>query len=224
MSYSTLLALLLPQESYSVEQPKLAAELQAEGNALDKIALYAQRVLNGITPFFAADLLADWERVLALTPGVSDTYQARQARVLAKLAETGGLSIPYFTQLALGMGYRITIDEIEPFRAGINRAGEVLYPEDSIWLWRVNVFSSNIITYLFRAGASAAGESLMSFGDPIIESAFNDLKPAHTYCFFAYNVDLIRRPYYDGSFKFDGRTRYSRDGNTILNNAGTAGV
>lgn len=209
MSYNTLLALLLPQESYSAAQPNLSAELLAEGNVLDKTALYAQKVLNGVTPFFAADLIVDWERVVGITPGANSTYQERRERVLIKLREIGGLSIPYFIRLAESIGYTITIDELEPFRAGVNRTGEPLYSEDSIWIWRVNVFNSNQKAYRFRAGASAAGESLMSFGDDILETTLNDLKPAHSYCYFAYNVDRLRLPYYDGSFSFDGDTSFS---------------
>jgi uncharacterized protein YmfQ (DUF2313 family) len=143
MSYSPLLALLLPQDSYNTTLPNISAELLAEGNALDKTALYAQKVLNGVTPFFAADLIADWERVVGISPGPNSTYQERRERVLIKLREIGGLSIPYFVRLAESIGYSITIDELEPFRAGVNRTGEPLYSEDSIWIWRVNVFNSN---------------------------------------------------------------------------------
>ncbi|MGJ8503284.1 YmfQ family protein, partial [Glaesserella parasuis] len=31
-----------------------------------------------------------------------------------------------------------------------------------------------------------AGERLTDFGDRILEEFFTDLKPAHTYCYFAY--------------------------------------
>jgi uncharacterized protein YmfQ (DUF2313 family) len=106
--------------------------------------------------------------------------------VLAKLAETGGLSIPYFTRLAAGMGYRVTINEPQPFRAGINRAGEQLWVADILWVWQVVVHGDTTQTYRFQAGMSAAGERLTAFGDQVIESVFNDLKPADTFVYFAY--------------------------------------
>jgi len=80
----------------------------------------------------------------------------------------------------------ITIDEPQPFRAGVNRAGDTLYAPEIIWVWRVNVKNSDTVVYHFRAGASAAGERLTSFSNQTIESLFNDLKPAHTFCYFTY--------------------------------------
>jgi hypothetical protein len=99
-------------------------------------------------------------------------HQQRQQRVLAKLAEVGGLSIPYFIQLASNLGYIITIDEPQPFRAGVNRAGDRLWVEDIIWVWRVNIQNSGTQSYRFRSGSSAAGERLTTFGDPVIEEVF----------------------------------------------------
>lgn len=186
MSYYRLLNLLLPKVSYSPEQPRLKASLTAEASLFEGVETSAGLARDGVTPFYARNLLADWERVLELTPVEGATYQERQSRVLAKLAETGGLSIPYFTQLAKNMGYTITIDEPQPFRAGENRAGDRLWIGDIIWVWRVNVFGSRTMIYRFRAGGSSAGDRLTTFGDPVIESIFQDLKPAFTFCYFAY--------------------------------------
>lgn len=181
-----LLSLLLPPVAYDTQQPALSAELSAEGNAFDATDESANNALNAVAPFFADNLLSDWERVLGLTAQSGASYQQRQQRVLAKLAETGGLSIPYFTRLASSLGYTVTIDEPQPFRAGTNRAGDRLYVEDIIWVWVVNVKNSGTLVYRFRAGNSAAGERLTLFGDPVIEEVFQDLKPAHTFCYFAY--------------------------------------
>ena len=186
MKSASLLALLLPPVSYQPNEPRLAAELTAEGNVLDTTSMYADKALGGVTPFYAESLLVDWERVLGLPVSTDSTYQQRQQRVLAKLAEVGGLSIPYFIRLAANLGFYITIDEPQPFRAGVNRAGDTLYVAEIIWVWRVNVKNSDTVVYHFRAGASAAGERLTSFSNQTIESLFNDLKPAHTFCYFTY--------------------------------------
>lgn len=185
-STKELLSLLLPPGAYDSEQPRLSAELTAEAATFDATATTAAIALNAVTPFYAQTLLSDWERVLELIPAAGATYQQRLQRVLAKLAEVGGLSIPYFVQLAGRLGYTITIDEPQPFRAGVNRAGDRLWVADIIWVWRVNVQNSGTQVYRFRAGSSAAGEHLTSFGDPVIEEIFRDLKPAHTFCYFAY--------------------------------------
>ncbi|WP_420996249.1 YmfQ family protein [Cupriavidus sp. 30B13] len=186
MKHAQLLALLLPLESYAPSVAPLAQELAAEGNALDATLASTSLAEGGITPFFAAQLLPDWERVCGITPTNGASYQQRQQMVIAKLAEVGGLSIPYFKRLAAGMGYTIEINEPQPFRAGINRAGDQLWTADIIWVWRVVVKTGNVRAFSFRAGLSAAGEALTAFGDAIIETVFNDLKPAHTFVYFAY--------------------------------------
>lgn len=182
----SLLKLLLPPVSYGTDAPVLDAELQAEANQLTKAQKQAERVRSGITPFFANALLADWERLLGLATDYSQTYQQRLEMVLFKLSETGGLSIPYFIHLAERMGYRITIDELQPFRTGSSRVGEPLWVKEIIWVWRVNVHGSKTRAYRFRTGVSAVGDRLSTFADPAIESLFQELKPAHTYCYFTY--------------------------------------
>ncbi|MFM1421925.1 putative phage tail protein, partial [Yersinia enterocolitica] len=113
MKFSTLLGLLLPPVAYDSQQPKINAEIQAEGNVLDAASLLANAVLGGVTPFYANSLLADWERVLDITAEPEASYQQRLQVVLIKLSESGGLSIPYFKRIAASAGYQITIDELE---------------------------------------------------------------------------------------------------------------
>lgn len=188
MMHAELLARLLPPAAYQANEPQLAAELAAEGNALDAALLRADQVRAAVTPYGAGDLLPDWERVCGLKPVAGAGYQQRLQAVLAKLAETGGLSIPYFTNLAASMGYTIMIEEPQPFRAGVNRAGDTIYHADVIWCWRVHVSGSNTQSFLFRAGMSYAGERLLSFGDAVLETIFNDLKPAFSYVDFTYSI------------------------------------
>lgn len=187
MKHADLLTALLPPVAYQPNEPALAASLIAEGAALDAARAAADRVTGAVTPFDARSLLPDWERVCGISPPAGAGYQQRQQAVLAKLAETGGLSIPYFIRLAAGIGYTISIEELQPFRAGTSRAGDLVYHVDAMWTWRVKVSGSNTLSYLFRAGQSCAGERLLSFGDPVIESVFTDLKPAFTYVEFNYS-------------------------------------
>lgn len=187
MNHDELLTLLLPPVSYAPSGGTLQAELTAEGKALDAVQVSARYVVGGVTPFLAQQLLPNWERVCGITPPASAPYQQRLQAVLAKLAEIGGLSIPYFNRLAAGLGYQITINEPQPFRAGVSRAGDPLWIADVIWVWQVVVQSDSAArVFRFQAGLSAAGERLTTFCDPIIEEVFNDLKPAHTFVYFAY--------------------------------------
>lgn len=185
MRHAELLARLLPPAAYDPQAPRLNAELTAEGSAIDAALDYAGRVTDAITPY-RGELLTDWERVVGITLDAGKPAAARVEAVVAKLRETGGLSRQYFINLAAGLGYTISLTEFHPFRAGTSRAGDPIYIERVIWVWRVNVAASQTAVYRFQAGISRAGEALMSFGDPVIESVFQDLKPAHTYVYFAY--------------------------------------
>ncbi|WP_236851792.1 putative phage tail protein [Candidatus Sodalis pierantonius] len=54
----------------------------------------AGEVADGITPFLAVELLADWERMLSLSRDSGMTLQQRRQQVLARINATGGLSRP----------------------------------------------------------------------------------------------------------------------------------
>ncbi|HCG3094391.1 TPA: DUF2313 domain-containing protein [Klebsiella pneumoniae] len=208
MNFRHLLAKLLPPVAYSPEQPRINAELTAEGQLFSTTYDYAGKALDGITPLFSADLLTDWERVLAITPGGDDSWQQRLEMVLIKLAEVGGLSRAYFIRLAKSAGYTITIEELDMFRAGESAAGEYINEDGFMWVWQVNIMGRYTPSYYFRAGESCAGDSLQNFGDPVIESWFNELKPAHTFCIFTYRPIPQGRTF-DGSWQFDGTGNYT---------------
>ena len=153
----------------------------------DEVARRADEAAGGCLPETSGAMLTDWERVLGLeTTNAGKPYTARLAAVLLKINAVGGLSIPYFIQLAQSAGYTITIDEPQPFRVGINRAGDRLAPEEIMWVWVVNVAANTQTVWRFRAGASCAGERLSVYGDSVIETVFEDLKPAHTAVRFTY--------------------------------------
>lgn len=167
MSYKNLLGLLLPPRAYDPNGQQISAELTGEGNALQAAEEAANQVALGIVPLTQNELIPDWERVLGLTPSPVETMDERLLLIKAKLNELGGLSIPYFINLAKSLGYTITIDEPQPFRAGVNRAGDRLFIEEIIWVWQVNVYNHQT-------------EAL----DIQLVAMFNDLKPAHTFVMF----------------------------------------
>ena len=182
-----LLKELLPPISYQPQPGGLLdAQLQAEARQHDLAFMHINSVLNAINPATSGDLIVLWEKELAITPDVGQTYQQRVQSVIAKLNETGGLSIPYFINLAKKAGYQIEIREPQPFRAGSSRCGDPLYIKEIIWVWHVQVNSKARQIWQFRAGMSTAGERLSSFSDPVIEEMFQKLKPAHTLCVFFY--------------------------------------
>ena len=187
MSYQEVLLGLLPPVSYARSGERVRRQAQIDARALDGVARSAEAAAGACLPDTSGALLADWERVLGLeAANVGKPYAARLSAVLLKINAVGGLSIPYFIQLAQSAGYTITIDEPQPFRVGVNRAGDRLAREDVMFVWVVNVAANTQTVWRFRAGASCAGERLSVYGDSVIETVFEDLKPAHTAVRFTY--------------------------------------
>jgi len=185
--HTSLLARLLPPISYDPNAPRIAAELRAEGATLDHIDTSAIVVHDAVTPLHTLALLTDWERVCGLTPEVGTIYAQRLDSVIAKLRETGGLSIAYFVSLAARLGYDITITEFEAFYVDYSHVdADVLYEADAHWVWHVYVQGGNARTYPFYVDSACVDEPLLSVNDPTIEAVFNDLKPAHTFAVFDY--------------------------------------
>ena len=186
-TYRDVLLGLLPPVSYARNAPAVRRQAEVDARVLDDIQRSAEQALDGALVQKAGSLLPDWERVLGIEPD-RQTYGQRIQQVLLRLNALGGLSIPYFIGLAKAAGYTVTITEPQPFRAGVNRAGDRLAREDIMFVWHVNVQSGGRTAYHFRAGSSAAGEPLGSYADSVIEHIINDLKPAHTAVHFDYGA------------------------------------
>lgn len=191
MQHSDLLKQLYPPVSYNVNGEQFVAQCEVDGNAFDRVLQSAVDVLNVITPATSDVMLADWERVCGIRTDLTKNYQDRVKRVIVTLNATGGLSIPYFTQIAESIGYQIQIKEFSPLQNDLPNPGDIVQfrnepNENLIFMWRVTVLNGDDNIVYFRAGESFAGDRLVEFGDPIIEEIFKDLKPAHTYCYFAY--------------------------------------
>ncbi len=181
-----LLKNLMPPVSYQPAGGLLDAHLKAEGRQHDLAFSYVHSALNARNPATAGNWLVLWEKEYGITVDFSMTYQQRVAVVLAKINETGGLSIPYFVNIAKKCGYEIEIKGIQPFRTGGSRCGEPLYIEEVKWVWHVHVKSKAVRVWRFRTGMSTCGEPLSTYSDPVIEAMFQELKPAWTLCVFFY--------------------------------------
>lgn len=139
-------------------------------------------------PATALELLPDWERVAGLPDKCSgvleETIQGRRNALLTKLTSTGWQSADYFIGIAASLGYTVTIEEFRPFRAGASVAGDALTNGPWAFTWLVRAPEVSVTE--FRAGRSAAGERLRTWGNDTLECKLNQLKPAHTIALFAY--------------------------------------
>ena len=191
MQHSNALKQLYPPVSYNINGEHFIAQCEVDGSAFDRLQQSAEEVLAAIEPATSNQMLADWERVCGIKTDLSKSYQERVKRVIVQLNAVGGLSIPYFTRIAESIGYQIQIKEFSPLQNDLPNPGDLVQfrnePRESlIYMWRVTVLNGDDNIVYFRAGSSFAGDHLVKFGDPIIEEFFRDLKPAHTYCYFAY--------------------------------------
>ena len=188
MRHQTLLAAMRPPVSYDTVGE--TAEIKAEAGVFDIVADHAEGVKNAPFPDAENDYLYRWEELLAITPPAGANTQQRTDAVLAKLNALGGLSIAYFTAIAESAGYTVNIYEEDQFRAGESCAGDCLNTEDAIWRWCVDISDGKATAYIFRAGQSRAGDRISVYTDPIIETMFEELKPAWTYCRFEYEEEV----------------------------------
>ena len=191
--HKKVLAKLYPPISYDVNGERFLAQCEVDGNAFDRLQKSAVDLLQIIEPATSNTMLSDWERLCGIKTDYTNNYQARVKRVIAKLNAIGGLSIPYFKRTAESIGYRIEIKEFSPLANDLPTTGDLAQfrneaRDNLIFMWRVSVLNGDDNIVYFRAGTSFAGNHLVEFGDPIIEEFFRDLKPAHTYCYFAYQT------------------------------------
>lgn len=188
--YKEQLKLLLPPGQAFPREPGTNIDALLDGLSVElaRADSHATRLTGEANPLTTTELLADWERVAGLPDKcagtLEQTTQGRRNALVAKLSSTGGQSPAYFIGVARALGYSISIEEFRPFRAGRSRPGESLTNGDWVFAWRVHAPSVTVIA--FRAGRSAAGEPLRSWGNDALECKLNQLKPAHTILLFAY--------------------------------------
>lgn len=145
--------------------------------------------MNEADPRTTIEKIEEWELFAGLPDvcvTVEQTLEQRRNALTSKLLMQGDQSLAYFINIAENMGYvGATIDEFEPFRAGMSGCGDSLWTEDDRFTWVLNLPSNTAVTY-FSAGESSAGDPLQSWGDEPIECRINRFKPAHTTAVFAY--------------------------------------
>jgi uncharacterized protein YmfQ (DUF2313 family) len=149
-------------------------------------------------PRTTSEMLPDWERNLGLPDlcaGGDGSVQDRQRDVLARFTENGPPTPDYLVAFAAALGFRITITELDTFRAGWSRAGESL----------------DNIGKRFLAGSSRAGEHLdndvsnqftfivdVAYCLPAdrvrLECAMARIIPAHTRALYRYQYVLTPVP------------------------------
>lgn len=152
----------------------------------------ANYLLVDAFPATTNELLPEWEETLGLPDpcaGTSPTMQQRRAQVVARFANSGGQSAPYFIAFAANLGYEITVLNYQPAYAGQARCGDPCNGEAWAFAWAVIAPLSTII--YARAGQSTAGDPLAGWGNAVLQCEMDALKPAHTVLLFQYQTEIF---------------------------------
>ena len=152
----------------------------------------ANYLLTDGFPSTTYELLPEWESSLGLPDpcaGESPTIQQRRAQVVARLASSGGQSLPYFEDFASSLGYDVDVINYVPARAGHAHCGEPDYGEAWAHAWAITLPLSTIT--FARASQSVAGEPLASWGNAVIQCEMDSVKPAHTVLLFNYLIEIF---------------------------------
>ena len=189
MSHADLLKLLLPPSSYDPNGPALAAELVADGNALDRALFSADQLLLEMDPRTASVTLPDWERVYGLpdtcvaAAGIVQSIAERRAALVALVNMLGGQSPAFFIALAAALGYVITITECTPHITEHDSEHPV-YDEQYRFVWIVNASLFNLRELTTEDDTEMA---TAVWGNKLLECRISRFKPAHTHVIFAYS-------------------------------------
>lgn len=130
----------------------------------------AEELFVDIFPKSTEELLPEWENSLGLPDaclGPNPSIAARQTSVVARLAGRGGQNIPYFTSLAVNLGYtNAYIQEFGPFLADIHGADQ----------WAI---MDNFYPYAWMLIAQS-----IPYADAVIVCELQNLRPANTELYF----------------------------------------
>lgn len=189
MTHAALLKISLAPVSYDTTQPNLAAELTAEGNALDAAKTRADMLLNAILPN-AGETLEDWERVYGLpcdcAVSLNLTHDQRFKALISKINEGGTFTKDKAIALAADAGFTITIFEhrsSEYSPTGRYGSDERYAGRDWNFVWDVITINNTIFP---RKYASNYGERYQSWGNDLLECTLKQKAQADTLVRFIY--------------------------------------
>lgn len=148
----------------------------------------AVALLNEADPRTTGEMLLDWERVAGLPDGcvidagVDPSTEQRVAALVGRLTMLGAQSLPYFEELALSLGYTVTLSE---FHVHDVNDGVSVSITGEAWAhaWQVESVLNQPV--FFTVNATVA-DPLAAWSNVMLECVLNRFKPAHTVLLFSY--------------------------------------
>lgn len=167
--------------------------LRAAAELLADVEERSRDIHEEADPRTTLELLSEYSEWLGIaddcTDGGPTTVQDERVAIVRKLAGLGGQNRFHYSELAKSIGYEIEIEDFQEHTAFIaeeSEAEDELLEDDSAF-W-VEIHAPVVTPRFARAGETVAGEPLVDFGNDLLECVLDNVKPAHV--FFSYVYDL----------------------------------
>lgn len=188
-SYLRQLISLLPKgrawtRSLTSKMSELLAGFSPE---LARVDTYMESIITEKDTQFTDRLLPEFEIDYGLPDSCSDVDADKDTRrqdLRSRFLAVGRMDKQYYIDLALELGFNITITEFTPFWSGQGVSGDPCGDQDVLFFWQVNVSTSSELI-IFRSGSGRSGDLLQSVaGISQVTCFFSKLKPAWTHILF----------------------------------------
>lgn len=196
-SYTEFLLSLLPPGNIAKSfGSNIVLIFKLIANELSRIDAAACGLIEEADPRTTQALFEDWEEFAGLPDPCSPTdltKEERRNRLIQKLTSQGGQSRAFYEQMALDLGYDVSIRQHKPFTCGISQC---IAPSDDVFIaimppehrfvWSVTVHGDRLTW--FKCGVSEVGVDpmLKITAATDLECIFQKLKQSHTHLNFIY--------------------------------------
>jgi uncharacterized protein YmfQ (DUF2313 family) len=191
--YKRLLKSLLPKgKIWNREDGSTLSEfLHGEAEELARLETRSEELLVERDTRKTTELLIEHETDFSIPDDCSElagTIEERRRLLTSKLTAIGQQDKDYFIEVALSLGYVITINEFSPFICGVGESGDPCGDLDVLFYWEVLVQGQGAGIVYFTSGESQSGDPLQfTPGADLLKCVFAKLKPAHTVIIYGWS-------------------------------------
>ena len=153
------------------------------GDIFDEVDAEIDSLLLEASPSTALDTFDQWLKDYSLAFDSADTIAWKRQVLLARMNELGGLSIPYYVDMAARYDEVVAIRDSIVFKFG-DKFGGTFYGAEHVHSFVLTLKEQH--RFPFKFGDKFGGKFLSYDKRNSMEELFQRLKPAHTKIFFKY--------------------------------------
>lgn len=142
-----------------------------------------------LNPFSTDLLLQPWENDFGLPDPcitATQTTAQRQAALIARMTDPGGLNAQRYIDLARGAGFTVTVTEFRPLRVG-DTCGSSVNGSQWQFAWQVNIPADDVGPTTVFTCNSTCDDYLGMWGNNVLECLINSRNRPSRIVNFAYN-------------------------------------